>query len=200
MQKGKFGIVLCFYPIAAFAAVILNSPLIAAALTAVAVFVERDEWAGRQTVQAWMLSALVWFFDKAVRLMTARLAIPVLSTVLSVVSTVLFVAVYLAAILLSVLAITRTMRGGEANLPFFAELAYRLYGKTRPKPLPPAGQYPPYGAQPPQPGQPVYPGQAPGQQPPYGQPPMPPQYPGAPQPGPVPPQAPVQEPPQQPNP
>ena len=50
MRKGKFGIVLCFYPIAAFAAVILNSPLICAALTAVAVFLEKDEWTGRQTV------------------------------------------------------------------------------------------------------------------------------------------------------
>ena len=98
MQKGKFGIVLCFYPIAAFAAVILNSPLIAAALAALAVFVERDEWAGRQTLQAWMLSALVWFFDKAVRLVTARMDIPVVSIMLEVASTVLFVVVYLAAI------------------------------------------------------------------------------------------------------
>ena len=57
MRKGKFGIVLCFYPIAAFAAVILNSPLICAALTAAAVFLEKDEWTGRQTVQAWMASA-----------------------------------------------------------------------------------------------------------------------------------------------
>ncbi len=180
MQKGKFGIVLCFYPIAAFAAVILNSPLIAAALAALAVFVERDEWAGRQTLQAWMLSALVWFFDKAVRLITARMDIPVLSIMLEVASTVLFVVVYLAAIFLSILAIIRTMHGGEANLPH-------------------PGQYPPpYGGQPPQPGQPAYPSQAPGQQPPYGQPPVPPQPPvGYP---PVAPQPPVQEQPQPPQP
>ena len=64
MKKGKFGIVLCFYPIAAFAAVILNAPIICFALAAAAIFIERDEWAGRQTLQAWMVSALVYFFDK----------------------------------------------------------------------------------------------------------------------------------------
>lgn len=169
MKKGKFGIVLCFYPIAAFAAVILNSMLIAAAMAAVAIFIEKDEWASRQSLQAWMASVLVFFVDKAARLMSSNVYIPVISTVLSVVSTVVFVVVYLAAILFSVLAIIRVMRGGEANLPILAELAYRLYGKTKPKPLPTSGQYPPPYAQP---GQPVYPNPAPPQAPQYPQPNM----------------------------
>lgn len=153
MQKGKFGIVLCFYPIAAFAAVILNSPLIAAALAAVAIFIEKDEWAARQTLQAWMASMLVFFVDKVARTLASSFFIPVLSTVLSVATTVVFVVVYLAAILFSILAIIRVMRGGEANLPILAELAFRLYGKTKPKPLPTAAQYPPPYAQYPAPPQ-----------------------------------------------
>ena len=43
MKKGKFGIVLCFYPIAAFAAVILDSPLICLILVMAAIFLEQDE-------------------------------------------------------------------------------------------------------------------------------------------------------------
>ncbi len=65
MKKGKFGIVLCFYPIAAFSAAILHAPLICAGLAAAAAFLERDEWAARQSLQAWMLSALVFFVRTA---------------------------------------------------------------------------------------------------------------------------------------
>lgn len=168
MQKGKFGIILCFYPIAAFTAVILNLPLIAAAMAAVAIFIEKNEWAARQSLQAWMASVLVFFVEKVARLMSSNFSIPVISTFLSVVSTVVFVVVYLAAILFSVLAIIRVMRGGEANLPILTELAYRLYGKSKPKSLPTAAQYPPpYNTHP---GQPVYPNPAPPQAPPYSQP------------------------------
>lgn len=151
MRKGKFGIVLCFYPIAAFAAVILNSPLICAALAAVAIFLERDEWTGRQTLQAWMISALVFFFQRVVRWGLSIISIPFFSAFLSVVSTILFVAVYLAAILFSVLGIIRVMKDQEANVPLFCELSYRIYGQRKPKPVAPPIQYQvPYPPQPPQ--------------------------------------------------
>ncbi|WP_322176370.1 hypothetical protein [Acutalibacter caecimuris] len=178
MKKGKYGIVLCFYPIAAFAAVILNAPMIAAALAAVAIFVERDEWAGRQSLQAWMASALVFFFDHVVRWVFSLVHIPVLSTLLGVVSSVLFVVVYLACIVFSVLAILRVSKDGEANFPLMSSLAYRVFGQVRPKPVAPAAPFnpaQPYGY-PQQPGayaQPVNPQPPQPQQP---QQPYPPQY------------------------
>lgn len=193
MRKGKFGIVLCFYPIAAFAAVILNSPLICLALTAAAVFIERDEWAGRQTLQAWMASMLVFFFDKVVDWGAGIIRLPFLSGLLSVIYTVIFVVVYLAAIIFSILGIIRVMKDQEANVPFLSEFAYRVYGKRKPKPVapPPVPQYQPYPPQqvPQQPQNPI-PGQY---QPPQYAPPayaQPTQVPP-----PVPPQqVPVQEP------
>ena len=70
--------------------------------------------------------------------------------------------VYLAAIITSMVAITRVMKDQEASLPGLDRLAYRAYGKQKPRPMP--GQYPPpYGVQPPyahpyqQPGQPYPP-------------------------------------------
>lgn len=135
MKKGKFGIVLCFYPIAAFAAVILNSPLFCLALAAAAIFLERDEWAGRQTLQALMASFLVSFFEHAQTIFADSIFIPVVSTVLSVVSTVVFVMLYLAAIIFSILGIIRTGKGEEANFPVFSDLAFRIYGKLKPKPV-----------------------------------------------------------------
>lgn len=154
MKKGKFGIVLCFYPIAAFAAVILNAPIICFALAAAAIFIERDEWAGRQTLQAWMVSALVYFFDKVARTILSVFHLPFLSGFFSAVSTIVFVLVYLAAILFSILAIIRVSKGGEANVPVFSELAYRVFGAFKPKPVrtpPPYAPYDPsqpYGAPP----------------------------------------------------
>lgn len=173
MRKGKFGIVLCFYPIAAFIAVILNSPLICAALAVAAIFLEKDEWTGRQTLQAWMASVLVFFFDHVLSWAVDLVYVPYLSGFLSVVTTVLFVLVYLVVILFSVLGIIRVRKDGEANLPLLSELAYHVYGQQKPKPAPSlVQQYPmPYGV-------PQQPQQAPqAQQQPY--PPQPyaaPQY------------------------
>ena len=73
--------------------------------------------------------------------------------------------VYLAAIITSMVAITRVMKDQEASLPGLDRLAYRAYGKQKPRPMP--GQYsPPYGVQPPyahpyqQPASPILPSRA----------------------------------------
>lgn len=161
MRKGKFGIVLCFYPIAAFAAVILiNSPLICLAIAAAAIFLEKDEWAGRQTIQACMASFVVFFFNQASN-MVGLVRIPFISSILQAAATILYVLVYVAAVVFSVLAIIRVRKDEEANVPLLSEFAYRIYGQRKPKPVaPPVPQYPmPYGV----PQQPVQPQQAPQQ-------------------------------------
>lgn len=165
MKKGAFGIVLCFYPILAFAAAILRLPLLCALLLLTVIFVEKDEWAGRQTLQAFMLSVLVYFFANTVPWAASLISLPLIFTILTTVATVLSVIVYLATIVLSILGIVRVMKDQEADLPLLSDLAYRLYGQRKPKPVP--GQYPP----------PYHAGQ-PGQVPPQYQ--QPPQY-GAPQ-------------------
>ena len=124
MRKGTFGVVLCLYPILAFAGVILNWPLLCMICFAFALLVEKDEWTGRQTLQALGLSLVVY----GVR--------------------------HLASWGLELLP----------DLPGLSELAYRAWGKRKPRPFPTN----PY--QPPQPGQPPYyggPQQTP--PPPYGQ-------------------------------
>lgn len=161
MKKGKFGIVLCFYPIAAFASVILiNSPLICLAIAAAAIFIEKDEWTGRQTLQAWMTSVVVFFFSQAANIV-GLVRIPFISSLLQAAATILSALVYVAAIVFSVLAIIRVRKDEEANVPLLSEFAYRIYGQRKPKPVaPPVPQYPmPYGV----PQQPVQPQQAPQQ-------------------------------------
>ena len=204
MKKGKFGILLCFYPIAAFAAVILNSVLIAAALAAAAVFIEKDEWTGRQTLQACMAAVIVSFFRGLSLAADGLPYIPVLSSVFSAAAGILSFLVYLAAIVLSILCILRVAKDEEANFPLLSSLAYRVYGKVRPKPAPVQYTYQPVqqpGAYPypapngdPAPQQPYAPAGYPqqnGQAPQYAPPMNPAQQPVPPAPQPVqPPQTP----------
>ena len=195
MRKGKLGVVVCLYPILGFVCVILNQPLLCALIFGFVLVAERDEWAGRQTLQALGLSAIAVVLREL--LVYSVNLFPVYIDFFHFLSTAfgtLSALVYLAAIITSMVSITRVMKDQEASLPGLDRLAYRAYGKQKPRPMP--GQYPPpYGVQPPyahpyqQPGQPYPPQPGPYQQPPQApqqpQPPVPPQngpqQPGGPQ-------------------
>lgn len=195
MRKGKLGVVVCLYPILGFVCVILNQPLLCALIFGFVLVAERDEWAGRQTLQALGLSAIAVVLREL--LVYSVNLFPVYIDFFHFLSTAfgtLSALVYLAAIITSMVAITRVMKDQEASLPGLDRLAYRAYGKQKPRPMP--GQYPPpYGVQLPyahpyqQPGQPYPPQPGPYQQPPQApqqpQPPVPPQngpqQPGGPQ-------------------
>ena len=195
MRKGKLGVVVCLYPILGFVCVILNQPLLCALIFGFVLVAERDEWAGRQTLQALGLSAIAVVLREL--LVYSVNLFPVYIDFFHFLSTAfgtLSALVYLAAIITSIVSITRVMKDQEASLPGLDRLAYRAYGKQKPLPMP--GQYPPpYGVQPPyahpyqQPGQPYPPQPGPYQQPPQApqqpQPPVPPQngpqQPGGPQ-------------------
>lgn len=195
MRKGKLGVVVCLYPILGFVCVILNQPLLCALIFGFVLVAERDEWAGRQTLQALGLSAIAVVLREL--LVYSVNLFPVYIDFFHFLSTAfgtLSALVYLAAIITSIVSITRVMKDQEASLPGLDRLAYRAYGKQKPRPMP--GQYPPpYGVQPPyahpyqQPGQPYPPQPGPYQQPPQApqqpQPPVPPQngpqQPGGPQ-------------------
>ena len=195
MRKGKLGVVVCLYPILGFVCVILNQPLLCALIFGFVLVAERDEWAGRQTLQALGLSAIAVVLREL--LVYSVNLFPVYIDFFHFLSTAfgtLSALVYLAAIITSMVAITRVMKDQEASLPGLDRLAYSAYGKQKPRPMP--GQYPPpYGVQPPyahpyqQPGQPYPPQPGPYQQPPQApqqpQPSVPPQngpqQPGGPQ-------------------
>lgn len=136
MKKGKFGLSLLVYPVAAFACIILKQPALCALLCALPIFLERDEWAGRQCLQAIMLAGFLWIFGSIVPWLASLCVIPVLNTIILTIANVLHVLVYMVAIFLSILAIIRTSKGQEANLPILSELAYRAYGKMKPRTLP----------------------------------------------------------------
>ena len=141
MRKGKLGLVLCLYPILAFACVIVSQPLLCALIFAFVLLAERDEWTGRQTLQALILSAVTALVREL--LVYGASLFPPYSGFFQMVSVALgalSALVYLAAIILSILAILRVMKDQEAGLPLLSGLAYKAYGKRKPQPM--SGQYP----------------------------------------------------------
>lgn len=176
MKKGRFGIVLSCYAILAFLCAVLKLPLLCALILGFVLFAEKEEWAGRQTLQAFFLSVTVVFFTETVPWLVSLVSLPYVSRFFSIAAAVLSVLVYIAAIVFSILGILRVMKDKEANLPLFADIAYRVYGQRKPQPAP--GQYPPpyqpnmppqYSAPPQQYGAPPY--EAPQQGPAPGDPP-----------------------------
>ena len=139
MRKGKLGLVLCLYPILAFACVIVSQPLLCALIFAFVLLAERDEWTGRQTLQALILSAVTALVREL--LVYGASLFPPYSGFFQMVSVALgalSALVYLAAIILSILAILRVMKDQEAGLPLLSGLAYKAYGKRKPQRAPAA--------------------------------------------------------------
>ena len=173
MRKGRFGIVYSFYVILAFIGVILKLPILCALVLGFVLLAEKDEWTGRQTLQALLLSLVVTFFGSVMTWAVSLLSFFYFYQVLNVIVSVVSVLVYAAAIVFSILGILKAMKDQEADLPLVSDIAYRAYGKVKPKPVPP--QYsPPYGQGVPQPGQQTPPQYhvppVPPAQPPYGAP------------------------------
>ena len=135
MRKGKLGVVVCLYPILGFVCVILNQPLLCALIFGFVLVAERDEWAGRQCLQAVRLSAIAVVLREL--LVYSVNLFPVYIDFFHFLSTAfgtLSALVYLAAIITSMVAITRVMKDQEASLPGLDRLAYRAYGKQKPRP------------------------------------------------------------------
>lgn len=144
MRKGRLGVVLWLYPVAAFVAVIARAPWVCAAILAFTLAFEQDEWAVRQCIQALGLSLVTKFAMAAVTWVASLFAIPFISGFFAAAGGIVSALIYLAALIASLLAILRVIKDQEADLMPFSELAYRVYGKTRPRPLP--GQAPGYYA------------------------------------------------------
>lgn len=147
MKKGKLGILLSFYGILGFILVILKLPLLCAILLGFVLFAEKDEWAVRQVLQAFMLSLIVVLFGDVVPWVAALLPLPFISGFFTVAASVLSAVVYAAAIVFSIVAILKVMKDQEADLPLLSILAYGVYGKAKPIPTPTA-YAPPYQQQP----------------------------------------------------
>jgi hypothetical protein len=130
MTKGKFGLSPTAVAVIAFGFAALRQPQSVLLVVGFALLAEKDEWLNRQAMQAllltiaYYLAELVtgWLFGGLARFFGwVKLygAVDAMSTVGSFVDG----ALYLALIVLSVLAVMRVIRSKDAGLPFIAKMA-----------------------------------------------------------------------------
>lgn len=205
MRRGKLGLSFSAYAVIAFVLALCVQMPLCFILFGFVLAVEKDEWTGRQCLQAFILS----FASGILGILTLLFfgaghgAMVVYGEATPRVIGLIPLAVWIVLIVFTIRALVRVAKGQEADIPLFSDWAFRAFGYVRRQPqTPPPPYQPPHSAtgySVPHARQPYQPQQPPQYQPqpPHPQP-GPGGYPGAPQGSPVPPPyAPVQEPPAQ---
>lgn len=140
MEKGKFGFRLSFYAVTAFILAALGNSTALALLAGVALFVEKDEWAGRQVIQAFLLclfasivSVCLNVFDFMAWFSWAEYgsALYKVNTVWNRIESVINYLVRILVYVFALIGILKTAKGQEAGVPLAGNFANWAYGKVR---------------------------------------------------------------------
>lgn len=154
MLKSKSGIYLRYIAALSFFLIFFDQILISALMVGLALFIEKNEWLSRQTLQAFFLklfSEFIFkltsgfqyggnFFTDSFHYLTG------ISNLFSFLS-----ACYAIVLLIfTILGIIRTLKEQDAGIPFFSGLSYKMFGLVKPSYIPPQPNYyyPPQGANP----------------------------------------------------
>lgn len=187
MGKGRYGISLSFYAVAAFLLAMFGNLTLCTLLLGFVIAAERNQWLIKQVIQAWTLSLAGIILQSVISWFGQINRYAANGNVTEIILWILSWFVSVAVIILGILSAVKVSKGQEAKIPFGGKLSDWAYGLVRQK----AYNQPPY-AQPqygqPQPKQHAYQPQQYGQQPtpqqpqPASQEPQPaPQQPPAPQ-------------------
>lgn len=147
---------LAYIAILAFLMALFGQTLICTLIMLVAIFYERDEWLGRQTIQAFLLCVVSALLPNLFQLTLSSLGLYAITTAISVAAFVL----WLLSAIFSIIAIARCLREQDADIPIASSFAYKAYGFLKPTFIPPQNTYiphPPMQNQAPQASQPQQP-------------------------------------------
>jgi hypothetical protein len=130
MTKGKFGLSLSFIAVISFGFAAFCQPLAVLLICGFALLAEKDEWLNRQVLQSLLLVVFYYLvkllfdliFDGLAWLFGVSHVYGAQSAMLAANSFVDGL-IYVALIVLSVIAILRVLRGKDAGLPFLSKLA-----------------------------------------------------------------------------
>lgn len=155
MEKGKFGIRLSFYAVAAFIFAILGYSTALILLAGVVIVGEKDEWAGRQVIQAVCLQFVSGVIGTFFGLFDFFYRIPIFGTVWGTVVSVVESVIAIIILIFAIIGMIKVAKGGEAGVPLADRFANWAYGKITVKQQP-VYQQPVQQAQPmQQPAQPM---------------------------------------------
>ena len=136
MEKGKFGISMAFYAVLGFILAVLGWETALFLLAGVVIFVEKNEWASRQLIQAICLVMVSSIIAEAFTLLgcfdwTSWVGGTYsLYTVWSRTRSIVYYGVEIVVFLFGLLAILKVAKGKEAGVPLADKFANWAYGKV----------------------------------------------------------------------
>lgn len=134
MQKGKLGICLWVYPLLAFLLAIFGQPLMCLVLFLFALGVEKNEWASRQTLQAFLLSLVSSLLNYVFgTILGAITSIPFIGGVIDGFFGIIEALISIVVLVFAIIGMVRVCKGNEANVPIFGSIANRAFGMVRQK-------------------------------------------------------------------
>jgi hypothetical protein len=145
MRKGKFNICLAYFAVFAFLLAILGQTLACCLVMFAAIFLEKDEWLGRQTIQAFALllvgnvvTSVLGMISSFFSFLPFGIFNPI-SSLFSGLNTFVSIGI----MILSILAILNCLKERDAGVPVISGLSYRVYGLVAPAPARAAPTYAP---------------------------------------------------------
>ncbi len=132
MEKGKFGIKMCFYTALAFVLAYLGYSTILFLIAGVVIFVEKDEWAGRQVIQAIGLCFLGTIVRTILSIFDPIARIPMLGTMWNVGTSMINSVVSIVVLVFCLVGLLNNLKGKEANIIGLSKLSDWAYGIVKP--------------------------------------------------------------------
>ena len=156
MEKGKFGVRLSFYAVAAFIFAILGYSTALILLAGVVIVGEKDEWAGRQVIQAVCLQFVSGLIGTFFGLFDFFYRIPIFGTVWGTIVSIVESVIAIIILIFAIIGLVKVAGGKEAGVPLADKFANWAYGKITVKQQP-VYQQPMQPMQPMQPAAPAQP-------------------------------------------
>lgn len=144
MEKGKFGISMAFYAVLAFILAVLGYSTGLFLLAGVVIFVEKDEWASRQVIQAICLMMVSSIIVEAFNLISViewtswagyGTIVYAIYSAWNKFKEVVYYGIDIVVFLFGLFAIIKVAKGKEAGVPLADKFANWAYGKVAAKPV-----------------------------------------------------------------
>ena len=127
--------------------ILFDQPLLSLVFVGIALYVEKDEWLSRQTLQALFLSLFSSFVSNIFVGYSLISSIESLGDIRmlsggAILRILIGGALSAAVLVFIIIGIVRTVKEQDAGIPFFSGLTYRMFGLVKPNYMP---QQPPMG-------------------------------------------------------
>ncbi|MFI3236836.1 MAG: hypothetical protein R3Y47_02260 [Lachnospiraceae bacterium] len=128
MTKGTTGITYVAYATAAFILAICNQTTLLALLLGFVLVVEKNEWLGKQVIQAFLLCITYSFLANCLDVFDILTYIPFVGSVISAIISGFLSIVSLVCLIFSIIALLHVIKGEDAKLPLFSKIANWAFG------------------------------------------------------------------------